>query len=32
MQAFPALVGQTKVEVPEGKEVIENVAVRLLAK
>lgn len=32
MQAFPALVGQTKVEVPAGKELIENVTVRLLAK
>ena len=31
-QSFPALVGRTPVEVPEGKELIDNVAVRLLSK
>jgi hypothetical protein len=29
---FPALVGNVQVEVPEGKEVVDNVAIRLLAK
>jgi hypothetical protein len=31
-QSFPALVGQAKVQVPEGVELVDNVAVRLLSK
>jgi hypothetical protein len=31
-RGFPALVGSTKLEVPEGKELIENVTVVLMAK
>ena len=31
-QSFPALVGEAKVQVPEGRDLVENVAIKMLSK